>query len=257
MDEGAAGSAYDRRAEVERILSSDETLLGRVYRYGLEGLPLQEIAEREDVATTNFVNKYNKFISCLVTGEVPSSPTMSKELAGRVRSWLKQLNLVPELRVQLQEYETQLMSRAEDTSARSAEVETAVEATKAAEANATAGIYVYTLPHYMLHRYDPDTGKTLLKVGHSSVDAVYRATSQGRFTALPEDPILLRIYPVEESAKAEREFHGWLRDADHAAGRTRRGGSEWFVTSTKFLDRIAHSLGLDIQVITEFETGED
>jgi hypothetical protein len=62
----------------------------------------------------------------------------------------------------------------------------------------------------------------VLKVGHSGVGAHYRATSQGWLTALPEDPILLRIYPVAESAKAERDFHAWLRDADHAGERTQR-----------------------------------
>ena len=127
----------------------------------------------------------------------------------------------------------------------------------AAEAAGTPGIYVYTLPHYMLHPYDPASGRTLLKVGHSSVDAYYRASSQGRLTALPEDPILLRIYPVEASAKAEREFHAWLRDADHAGSRTERGGSEWFITSTKFLDRVARSMSLEVREITEFEAGEE
>ena len=132
-----------------------------------------------------------------------------------------------------------LTSRAEDKQAQDAEVEGAIEATLAAESTHGPGIYVYTLPHYLRHPYDPATGRTLLKVGHSGVDAHYRAKSQGRLTALPEDPILLRIYPVAESAKAERDFHTWLRDADHSGGRTQRGGSEWFVTSTKFLDRIA------------------
>jgi hypothetical protein len=117
---------------------------------------------------------------------------------------------------------------------------------------------VYTPPHYRLLPYDPTTGRTILKVGHSSVDACYRATSQGRLTALPEDPILLRIYPRGgASAAAEREFHSWLRDADHAASRTQRGGSEWFVTSTKFLDRIARSMGLQVRDITGFQTGEE
>ena len=149
------------------------------------------------------------------------------------------------------------MSRAEDRQAQAEEVEGAVEATKSAEAAGTPGIYVYTLPHYLRYPYDPDTGRTLLKVGHSSVDAHYRAGSQGRLTALPEDPILLRIYPVDASAQAERDFHTWLRDADHSAGRTRRGGSEWYVTSTKFLDRIARSKGLEIRVVTEFEAGDE
>ena len=119
------------------------------------------------------------------------------------------------------------------------------------------GIYVYTLPHYLRYPYEPDSGRTLLKIGHPARDAVYRANSQGKLTALPEDPILLRIYPVDESAKAEKKFHEWLRDADHAGNRNLRGGSEWFVTSTKFLDRVAQAVGLNVLVINDFETGDD
>ena len=68
---------------------------------------------------------------------------------------------------------------------------------------------------------------------------------------------MLRIYPVEESAAREKEFHAWLRDADHLGGRSRRAGSEWFVTSTKFLDRVAKAMGLEARVINEFEAGDD
>ena len=102
-----------------------------------------------------------------------------------------------------------------------------------------------------------DSGKTLLKVGHSARDAYYRANSAGRLTSLPEDPILLRIYPAQESAAREKDFHAWLRDADHAAGRGRRAGSEWFVTSTKFLDRVATAMGLDVRVINDLEAGDE
>ena len=88
------------------------------------------------------------------------------------------------------------MSRAEDRQAQVEEEDVAVEKTKAAEDSGTPGIYVYTLPHYLRYPYEPDSGRTLLKVGHSARDALYRANSQGKLTALPEDPILLRIYPV-------------------------------------------------------------
>lgn len=144
-----------------------------------------------------------------------------------------------------------------DVSAQSVEVDAAVEETKKAEALGTPGIYVYTLPHYLRYPVDPDTRRTLLKVGHSSTDAYDRAASQGRLTALPEDPILLRIYPADASATVERDFHEWLRSADHAGSRTQRGGSEWFLTSTKFLDRIARSKNLEIREVNQFEAGAE
>lgn len=41
------------------------------------------------------------------------------------------------------------------------------------------GIYVYTLPHYLNHCIDEETGKPPFKVGHSARDAYYRAGSAG------------------------------------------------------------------------------
>ncbi len=178
------------------------------------------------------------------------APTRQEKLT------LKSKPLSPELRQTLIELEDALEVRAADEGAIKRETTAAVESSKAAESSGRPGIYVYTLPHYRRYPVDPDTGQTLLKVGHSSTDAHYRAGSQGRLTALPEDPILLRIYAVDASAAAERDFHEWLRDADHPRSRTTRGGSEWFLTSTKFLDRIARSKGLEIVVVNEFE-GED
>lgn len=248
---------YDRRSEVERLLEADDTVLGRFFRYDQQGMTPQEMSDAEGVTTLGWVSNYRTLVTVLRDGEVPKSPSLSAQSAARVRKWIKKPGISPKLRDELEAQESLLMSRAEDRRAQTEEVEEAVEATKKAEASSGPGIYVYTLPHYLRHPYDPVTGRTFLKVGHSSVDAIYRAQSQGRFTALPEDPILLRIYPVDESANAERDFHAWLRDADHASGRTQRGGTEWYVTSTKFLDRIAKSKGLEVVVVTDFEAGEE
>lgn len=252
-----SGDEFDRRPEVEALLADDETVLGRVWRYRQEGLTAKAMSEREGTTGVGFVSNYSSLIAVLVEGRIPDSPSLAQQAARRVRSWLKDKPLSPQLRAILTEQESLLTSRADDRRAQAVEVAEAVKATEDAEASGKAGIYVYTLPHYLRHPVDAATGKTLLKVGHSSTDAHYRAGSQGRLTALPEDPILLRIYPVEASAVAEREFHEWLRDADHAPSRTRRGGSEWFVTSTKFLDRIAKSKGLDVIVVNDFEVEDE
>lgn len=248
---------YDRRAEVEAILMADETLLGRVYRHDLQGRTPAEIAAAEGNENVGFVYNYRTQLRALLDGEIPTSPNIALQTSRRVKKWLKTLNLRSELRTELEGLRDELQQKAEDVVAQQDEVATAVIASETAEAKGTPGIYVYTLPHYRLHPVDSDTGKTLLKVGHSSKDAYYRAGSAGRLTALPEDPILLRIYPVAESAATEKEFHAWLRDADHVGSRTRRAGSEWFLTSTKFLDRIARSLGLSIEVVNDLEVGDE
>jgi hypothetical protein len=38
---------YDRRTEVESLLAADDTVLGRLFRYEIEGLTPQEMTARE------------------------------------------------------------------------------------------------------------------------------------------------------------------------------------------------------------------
>jgi hypothetical protein len=246
------------RDEVERLLAEDQTRMGDVYRLDREGQSAAAIAQALGVDTTGFVSNYKTAIAALLDGDVPRSPTLSAQVASRVRAWLKKPGLSAELRDRLNELHATLQVHSEDSAARSVEDSQAKQRTAEAEQSRTPGIYVYTLPHYLRHPYEPESGRTLLKVGRSERDTYERAYTQGRITALPEDPILLRVYPVlaGDTATVEGEFHAWLTDADHDRSRSLRGGSEWFLTSTKFLDRIARSKGLDIHVVTEFEAGE-
>jgi hypothetical protein len=244
------------RQEIEQLLAEDQTRMGDVYRLNAEGKSASEIAERLGIDTSGFVSNYKSAIAALLDGEVPRSPTLAAQVAARVRSWLKKPGLSRHVQDRLTDLQAALQIQSEDSTARSVEDDQSKQRTAEAERTRTPGIYVYTLPHYLRHPYDPDSGRTLLKVGRSERDTYDRAYTQGRITALPEDPILLRVYPVinGDSASVERNFHGWLTDADHERSRSLRGGSEWFLTSTKFLDRVARSQGLAIHVVTDFET---
>lgn len=262
MTDGIEQPPYDRRAEVETLLRVDESAVGRYWRTQQdEGLTYAQIAEREGL-TGAPVNSALRRADMLLNGTVTSYPTVAAQHAGLIRNWFWEAErglrtLSPELRRELEDQERALNAVANDRQAQEREDEATADATRAAVSAGVPGIYVYTLPHYLRYPFDPETGKTLLKVGHSSTDAYYRAGSQGRLTALPEDPILLRIYPAVDSARVEREFHDWLGDADHARSEARRGGSEWFVTSTRFLDRIARSLNLDVQIVNDVEVGDE
>lgn len=235
----------DRASEVESLLEADDTGLGEVWRRDRDGLSVQAIAD-ESGTTTGPVYAQLRLIRALRDGELSTSPSVANGHAMRIRSWLKHKALSDGLRKELEAQAEILQGVAENVSSREEEDFAAVLETKQAEDEGRPGIYVYTLPHYLRYPYEPDTRKTLLKVGHSARDAYYRAGTQARLTALPEDPVLLRIYPAVESAQIERQFHDWLRDADHARSAARRGGSEWFVTSTRFLDRVARSLNLEV-----------
>jgi hypothetical protein len=247
---------FDRRSEVSALLDADETTAGDVWRRLKAGKTQQQIAE-EDGITVGPVYSFINLHNALVEGTVSSSPSVARGVAGRVRKWLKTKPLSEQLRQALEEQEQLLNAVVNDSRASEAESEEAIEKSKAAEAENIAGIYVYTLPHYVRYPYDRKTGRTLLKVGHSSVDALYRANSQTRVTSLPEDPWLLRIYPVEGSSHAERQFYGFLRDADHDGVRGTRTGAEWFLTSLKFLDRIATTLELEVRIINDFAIDDE
>lgn len=236
---------FDRPREVGQILDEDDTRLGEIWRRHRAGESVTQIALEYEV-TTAPVHAYLGVIRSLRDGELTTSPAVASRHASRIRSWLKKKSLSPALRSALEAQESALNAVASDVSSREEEDQAAAAETKRVLAEGRPGVYVYTLPHYLRYPFDPSTKKTLLKVGHSASDAFYRASSQGRLTALPEDPVLLRIYLAEESAEIERKFHEWLRAADHAQSEARRGGTEWFVTSTRFLDQVARSLSLEI-----------
>ncbi|MHA3683743.1 hypothetical protein ACXR2W_05755 [Leucobacter sp. HY1908] len=248
---------YDRAAEAEAVLLTDQSRLGDTFRGDRDGLTREEQAEMVGAKTVNYGYNNGVTIKALVDGTLPSGPTLALQAARRLRTLLKRDDLSQELRADWALLEEQLTLRAEDRLAAEAEDTATAKATTEAESVGTSGIYVYTLPHYLKYPVDAETGKTYLKVGHSSRDVLHRAGSQGRLTALPEDPILLRIYPSPASGETERKFHEWLRMADHHGARTRRGGTEWFLTSTKFLDHIATELGLERQTINDLEVGDD
>ncbi len=233
------------------LLEQDDTALGDVWRRIQAGKTPQEVAD-EDGNTLGPVYSFTSLASALLDGTVSSAPTVARQTAARIRKWLRTKTLSDDLRAALVEQEMQLNEVANDSRATEVESEQAVKKSKEAEAENVPGLYVYTLPHYVRYPYDQKTGRTLLKVGHSSVDALYRANSQARVTSLPEDPWLLRIYPAVATSHVETEFHGFLRDADHDGIRGGRVGAEWFLTSLKFLDRIARSLDLEVRVINDF-----
>jgi hypothetical protein len=77
---------------------------------------------------------------------------------------------------------------------------------------------------------------------------------------LPEEPILLRIYRIPEghsSADIEGQFHRMLEAADHYRSVARTAGREWFVTSTRFLDELAKTLNLGIEVVSSSEVDDE
>jgi len=84
-----------------------------------------------------------------------------------------------------------------------------------------------------------------MKVGMSESDAIRRFRQQRRVTELPEQLRLLRVYTGEgKMVDFEKQFHSLLSSADHRRNSAKTAGTEWFLTSLKFLDEIPKTLGL-------------
>ena len=244
--------AFDRVAEVEALLAVDEHREGRLWRWYRDGKTDAEWKVANNVKTAPTNAKHT--IEALCYGMVPKGPSYANVDATTIRRWIDTKRMSNELTEVLTAQLRLLEKVAGDpTPLRlSKRGSDQLAATRMAEAAQLSGVYVYSLPHYLTHSLDPETGRTLLKVGHSSVDVFSRVASQSRTTALPEDPILLRIYQCDSSAGAEANFHDWLTRAGHTRPRaTIQAGTEWFLTTVDFLDDIAVELGLDVQVVNQ------
>jgi hypothetical protein len=245
------------REELVALLEADGSRLGEVYRGQQRGLSAAQIAAELGVATPGFVYNYSAIARALLEGAVPSSPSFALQAARRFRAILKSGRLSSAARIYLNDKLGELEARADDATARIQEVQRAQEQTAEAEARNEVGIYVYALPHYLRYPFDPDTGRTLMKVGRSDSDIIARFRNQTRTTALPEEPILLRVYPSAAPADAEASFHRLLEAADHHRSVARTAGREWFVTSTRFLDEAARVMGLQVLIVNEVPVEDD
>jgi hypothetical protein len=239
--------AFDRVAEVEELLSRDEAREGQLWRWYRDGRTDTEWQTAKNVKTAPTNARHT--IAALTYGVVPTGPSYADVDARVLRKWLSSKDMSRELREVLTSQLRILDEVA--TGPRSATTRPG-RGTRpgATQTPRMPGVYVYGLPWILAHP-DAQTNRTLLKVGHSAVDVFSRVASQSRTTALPEDPLLLRIYPCEESARAEAQFHDRLSRAGHLRPDTTYAGKEWFETTVEFLDGVASELGLDVQVVND------
>lgn len=246
------------KEELVGILRDDDTLLGEIFRRLEAGESPAEIQAARGADRPNFVWSYNRAIRAWLEGDLPTAPSVSQSVARSFRRLLRTSNLSSEAERVARENLAILNLRAVDQVARVVEDQEARDKTVEAEAQAIPGIYVYALPHYLNFPYDPESGHTLLKVGRSDRSVIQRFRDQTRTTALPEDPVLLRVYEAagDDALRMEREFHDFLEAADHTRSSARTGGTEWFLTSLRFLDKIAASLGLKTNLVYDPEAVE-
>ena len=246
------------RDELQGILESDETAIGDLWRRIAAGESDEQIQEARGAGYPNFIWHYKRFYKALLEGDLPTAPTVASAVARRYRTVLRTAGLSQSA----QEYLLANLAVLERTAANEAALQVedteARAATQTAEAEGTPGIYVYTLPHYLRHPFEAESDRTLFKVGHSNRSVIQRFRQQTRTTALPEEPILVRIYPTDadDSLAKEQRFHRLLAAADHERSAARTGGTEWFLTSVRFLDEVADVLGLEVRRVGDLDVAD-
>ncbi len=251
MNEESGAAEDPVQSELREVVLADESVLGEVYRRTESGESPEEIRVALGNERKTFVWNYLRSARAIVEGDLPTAPSVSLTAARRIRRVIRENELSPEAQTALDDRLRVLAERASDPTARAAEEKRALEASAEAEEHAVPGVYVYSLPHYLRHRYEEDSGRTLMKVGRADRSVIKRFREQIRTTALPEDPVLLRVYVTEEddSTDKERTFHRLLEAADHDRSTARTGGTEWFLTSVRFLDEVAQTVGLEIREV--------
>lgn len=246
------------RAELISFLEQDETLMGEVFRKKRDGISNEEIQKAQGAAFPNFIWNYQRQIRSLIDGDIPTKISVLNESAVHFRRALKFSGISNDTKAYLNLGLQEIEDRKSDSNLVERTAKQALKSSDALENTFTPGIYVYSLMHYLNYPYHPESGRTLMKVGKSDRDVIQRFREQTRTTALPEEPVLLRIYENASEglllSEIEKMFHSLLEAADHDRSTARTGGTEWFLTSLKFLDKIADTIKMKITRNQESES---
>ena len=246
---GTAGAPTAHDAELRRLLEDASGRLGEVYDQWAAGFTSPAtIAERGAAANSGAAGNIVITIRAVLYGEIPTSPSRSLQSARSITTLLRDKDISDGTRNYLVKVKSQLMDVAGSAHAQ-AEEEASLEAGSAeletSIRNAT-GVYVYTFPNYFKHPWNDGSSRVLLKVGSTTRTAWQRIREQVRLTAMPEEPLLLRVYLTDKPEAVEKVFHRLLDAAEHERSGSRTAVNEWFATSLTYLDEVANALGLTI-----------
>jgi hypothetical protein len=238
------------KSELVEILRNDAGLHGEIWRSTEAGLTDEEIQKARGASYPNFIWNYRRYTRALLEGDLPKGTTLLNETGTLFRRLSRLSDVSNETKSYLESGLLEIAARSNNSELQAREEKGALEQSIQLEKKSTPGIYVYSLMHYLRFPYDQLSGRTLMKVGRSDRDVIKRFREQIRTTALPEEPVLLRIYESSLNevnlAIIEKRFHSLLEAADHDRSAARTGGTEWFLTSLKFLDEIGSTLGLQV-----------
>jgi hypothetical protein len=247
-------------AEINLVLKANTGALGKVARAMADGVTSPTaMAALGAGANSGHAGNLARVVMFIQDGVPPTAPSRAA-VAGRCIGGLLRDNpgLSSEAISHLQQLRNVVEYVEKDDEARAGEESQLQDAseqlTKTVEK--LGGVYVYTFPTYLMVPAKVDPERFWLKIGQTGRVVEKRVMDQLRSTAMPEDPVILRVYTDKESssetgsvdyAALEKKFHQLLVSAGHSKTTSRSGGSEWFATTVEFLDQIALTLDLAIE----------
>jgi hypothetical protein len=252
----------DVRKVLEAALRANSRQLGKVFEIDPElNMKAAEVVERGGAANSGAVGNIRCAIRAIIQGEIPTSPTVSRQCVGAVNGLLRDN---PDFPAEVKNYLFAVRQGLEDRAL--SEVYREVEAVDRREASddlvrtveQRGGVYVYSLPHYLNFPCKVDPERYWYKVGFTTGDSQSRVISSHRKTGLPEDPVVRRTY--FSSSLQPRDMEARIHKLLIASGLqtdAETGGEEWFATTEEQLDAIADALGFEIVGPTESSAEED
>ncbi len=75
--------------EIQKALENDPKRLGEVWQLTNEGKSAAEIAEKWGSNTHGYIVSRQKFIQCILGGELPTSPSEARKYGSRLRGFIK------------------------------------------------------------------------------------------------------------------------------------------------------------------------
>lgn len=247
-------------AEIYRALESNTGALGKVARAMAEGVTSPTaMAALGAGANSGHAGNLARVVTYIQDGVPPTAPSRAAATGRSIGGLLRDnLNLSFEAVSYLQTLRQVVDSIEKDDDARAGEATQLNQDSEALtdKVEKLGGVYVYTFPTYLMVPAKVDPERFWLKIGQTGRVVEKRVLDQLRSTAMPEDPVILRVYTDGKShsdngsfdyAALEKKFHQLLISAGHSKTTSRSGGSEWFATTVEFLDQIALTLDLAIE----------
>ncbi len=246
--------------ELNKALQASAGVIGKVARAMAEGvISPSALANMGAGANSGHAGNLARVVRYIQDAVPPTAPSRAAQTGRSIGGLIKDnpglsapaLSYLKDLRQLVDSIEKDDDARAgETTQLTQASEELTLKVEK------VGGVYVYTFPTYLMVPAKVDPERFWLKIGQTGRVVEKRISDQLRSTAMPEDPVILRVYtdPKGESSDIqvnygdlEKKFHNLLMSAGHSKTSARSGGTEWFATSLEFLDEIAETLNLDIE----------